>query len=95
VLTGPFNAHIIAEESKAAYETILIEAGAWLTAQDFPHYLAPALPSDWYADASHPLGEGYAALARELLEQPSFRRFLKIDDGKEAKNLQNQRREVL
>jgi hypothetical protein len=31
------------------------------------------LPSDLYRDASHPLGQGYAMLARQLFENQSFK----------------------
>jgi hypothetical protein len=33
------------------------------------------LPSDHYADASHPLAKGYALLARRLWESPAFAAF--------------------
>ena len=40
----------------------------WLKEKEIP-YLAPdPLPSDLYADASHPLPGGYLKLARELIE---------------------------
>ena len=48
------------------------EVEAWLKAQGIPYYIPPALPSDHYADASHPLGDGYAMLAKQLFEDKSF-----------------------
>ncbi|UCD51798.1 MAG: hypothetical protein JSW27_04025, partial [Phycisphaerales bacterium] len=33
---------------------------------------ASVLPSGLYADTSHPLAEGYASLAQQLLETPAF-----------------------
>jgi hypothetical protein len=47
----------------------------WLTEHDIPHYVPPALASEQYADASHPTADGYAALARGLVAQPSFAEF--------------------
>ena len=60
VLVGPFNEHMIAEESMEAYREILRDAGEWLTQHGVPHWIAPVLPSELYADASHPIAEGYA-----------------------------------
>jgi hypothetical protein len=34
--------------------------------------MPPTLPSELYADASHPLDEGYAMLAKQLFENDSF-----------------------
>jgi hypothetical protein len=40
-------------------------------------YLEPeTLPSALYADASHPLTDGYALLAHEIDTDPTFRRWL-------------------
>jgi len=75
VLVGPFNEHMLVEPSRAAYAEIKSQIAAWLTEANVPH-LAPApLPSALYADTSHPLAEGYALLARQLLEAPSFQSF--------------------
>ena len=41
-----------------------------------PHAVPAALASDLYADASHPLADGYRVLADRLYEDESFRRFL-------------------
>jgi hypothetical protein len=35
--------------------------------------MPPALPGNLYSDASHPLAEGYAMLAKQLFENESFR----------------------
>jgi hypothetical protein len=67
VLVGPLNEHMLTESDAEAYRRSLTEALAWLEGEGIP-FLAPGpLPSDGYADLSHPLdAEGYAFLAREL-----------------------------
>ncbi len=76
VLVGPFNVHAVDASAQEGYQRILDSARDWLTQEDFAHYIAPPLPSDLYADASHPLGAGYAQLARELRAQEGFRAFI-------------------
>ncbi len=77
VLVGPFNEHLLEDESRAKYAQIKNDIEAWLSKEDVPFYIPEPLPSELYADASHPLSEGYAALADQLLEKPTFQRFLK------------------
>ena len=72
VLAGPFNEHMLEEDSRAAYADIKSQIETWLTEAKVPHLVASALPSALYADTSHPLAEGYALLARQLLDTPSF-----------------------
>jgi hypothetical protein len=76
VLVGPFNEHILTEKSRQLYRQRLGQAKVWLTEQHIPHRIAEALPSDDYADASHPLAAGYAKLARQLLDDEAFKTFL-------------------
>jgi hypothetical protein len=75
VLVGPFNEHMLKEPSLKAYCRIKDEIAAWLKMKGIPHFLPEVLPSELYADASHPLGSGYAALARQLLAHEGFIRF--------------------
>lgn len=77
VLVGPFNEHMLKEKSLAVYQDLKAGIGAWLAEQRIPHFVPAALPSDLYADASHPLGKGYAMLAGQLLECPAFQEFQK------------------
>jgi len=72
VLVGPFNEHMLKESSLKTYRKIKGEIAAWLEAEKIPHFLPAALPSELYADASHPLGAGYALLARQLLSDRAF-----------------------
>ena len=77
VVVGPFNEHMLTRESRTIYQERKQEAEAWLRENEIPHAVPPALPSRLYADASHPLAEGYRMLAQQLLEDESFVRFLK------------------
>ncbi len=77
VVVGPFNEHMLTDESRTIYQKRKQEAAAWLRENRIPHAVPPALPSQLYADASHPLAEGYRTLAEQLLAEESFVRFLK------------------
>jgi hypothetical protein len=76
VVLGPFNEHMIAPESQPAYRALHAAVVAWLERNQIPHVIPAVLPSDLYADASHPLTAGYALLARQLYQAPSFRRWV-------------------
>jgi len=76
VLAGPFNEHMIKDESLAEYDAIKASVDAWLRRRGVPHVVAQILPSELYADASHPLRAGYALLARRLLADAAFQEFL-------------------
>jgi hypothetical protein len=67
VLVGPFNEHLLTSESLSRYQEVKAKIAAWLAEQQIPHAVPPALASDLYGDASHPLAEGYAKLARQLI----------------------------
>jgi hypothetical protein len=76
VLVGPFNEHMLTDRSRAVYDKRKQEVEAWLRENGIPHAVPPALPSRLYADASHPLSEGYHVLAEELLKDEQFVRFV-------------------
>jgi hypothetical protein len=76
VLVGPFNEYMLTAPSLAAYEKMKGGVAAWLEENRIPHYVPPALPSDLYADASHPLAAGYRQLAKQLLSNEAFIRFV-------------------
>ncbi len=66
VLFGPFNEHLIAPESQEGYQKLRTGILEWFKRNNV-EYLAPkTLPSELYADASHPLTDGYRLLAEEL-----------------------------
>lgn len=75
VLVGPFNEHMLKEESLEIYKKMKDEVETWLRENKVPHYVPSALPSECFADASHPLSEGYAMLAKQLFENSSLFRF--------------------
>ena len=72
VLVGPFNEHMLKGESIEIYQEIKSEIALWLQQNNIPYYMAPVLPGELYADASHPLDKGYAMLAKQLFENESF-----------------------
>jgi hypothetical protein len=77
VILGPFNEHMVAEESRASYRELRAGVAAWLKENQVPLLVPEALPSVLYADASHPLTDGYALLAKRTLESGDFQAWLK------------------
>jgi len=78
VLVGPLNEHLLDAESLRAYRNRRRSVEAWLRAWGVPYLAPPALPSQMYADASHPLRMGYARLADVLWADGPFRSFAGI-----------------
>ena len=75
VLVGPLNEHMLTPDSRAAYQKLRDGICARLR-ERVVAYCAPAvLPSELYADTSHPLAGGYALLAREVLAGLQSARF--------------------
>jgi hypothetical protein len=72
VLVGPFNEHMLNDADAAAYNAIKTQVADWLEENKVPHFVPQALPAENYVDASHPIGKGYALLARQILDQPAF-----------------------
>jgi len=72
VLVGPFNEHMLADRSLAVYKSRKHEIVKWLRERKVAHAAPDPLPSQLYADASHPLREGYAQLARQLYRLEFF-----------------------
>ncbi len=76
VLLGPFNEHIMSEENRAVYRKLHNDIAAALK-QNHILLIAPdALPSALYADASHPLTQGYELMAKQLFQDKSFQKWL-------------------
>jgi hypothetical protein len=71
VLVGPLNEHMLEFSNQAVYRGILAYVESWLHDRNLPYYTPPVLPSDLYADMSHPLGRGYAFIAQDLWERLS------------------------
>ena len=77
VVLGPFNEHIMAEDNRAAYQEIRTGIADWLRKNQVPNVVPEVLPSALYADASHPLTEGYRLLAKQIYDDQTFQTWLK------------------
>ncbi len=77
VIVGPFNTHIVAPENLAAFRALQGEVVEFLKVSGARFYVPDPLPSELYADASHPLTAGYELLARRMLGEPEVAAFLK------------------
>jgi len=75
VVLGPFNEHLMAEENRPAYRKIRDGVTAWLAQNQIPHVVPETLPSRLYADASHPLTQGYELLAKQIYESEDFQKW--------------------
>jgi hypothetical protein len=73
VLVGPFNEHMLKGKSIDIYRKLKSEIKIWLQQNNVPYYIPETLPGELYSDASHPLSEGYAMLAKQLFENELFR----------------------
>jgi hypothetical protein len=76
VMIGPLNEHMLTEQGLATYHARKFAVAAWHAQQGILYVVPDALPSQTYADLSHPTAEGYALLTERLKEEDSFRRFL-------------------
>ncbi len=68
IVVGPFNEHLLTERGREAYTLLKRDIVSWLEEQKIPYWAPDPLPSELYADASHPLAEGYALLAKQIYE---------------------------
>lgn len=76
VVLGPFNESIMAMENRPGYRKIREDIVRWLSQNEIPHLAPEPLPSALYADASHPLTEGYQLLAKRLFTNVTFRNWM-------------------
>jgi hypothetical protein len=76
VVLGPFNEHMLLEENRPAYRKIRDGIAKWLTENGIPNTIPETLPSTLYADASHPLTNGYELLAQRIWKDEIFRLWL-------------------
>ena len=76
VLLGPFNEHLVAEEQRPTVRGLRDGIAAWLAENRVACVVPETLPSSLYADASHPLTEGYALLAKRIAADAAFRKWL-------------------
>ena len=73
VLIGPFNEHMLSEENKTRFRKLRDGIVEWFSENGISFILPDTLPSERYADASHPLTAGYARMAKELSSSERFR----------------------
>jgi len=78
VVIGPFNEHIIAPDSKEAFVKLRDGVKNYLEQYKIPFAAPGVLPTELYADGSHPLTEGYKLLAFQLWSDPAFRQWLPV-----------------
>ena len=76
VIIGPFNPYILTDESLNRYKAMKKDMENWLKDEGISYVALSDLPSEYYADASHPLKEGYAIIAKELIKAELFRNWL-------------------
>ncbi len=76
VVLGPFNEHMLMEDNLPAYRKLRDGISAWLSANHVPAIVPEPLPSALYADASHPLTQGYDLLAKRTSADATFRNWL-------------------
>ena len=73
VVVGPFNEHMLTDKSRAAYGERRQAVESYLRGHQIPCFVPAPLPSEEYADASHPLAGGYRRLAESLLADGEFK----------------------
>jgi len=77
ILLGPFNPYVLTEESSRRFQSMKSKMEKWFQENNVNYYSVPDLPSDYYADGSHPLQEGYKKIAVDLYKTESFRKWMK------------------
>ena len=77
VIIGPFNEHLLAAENRTDWEHIRHKVSEWLETHEIAYDAPTILSSKLYADASHPLEQGYQKLSHEILKAPNFQNWLK------------------
>ena len=71
VVLGPLNEHMLDPDSLEPYLKIKSQMVDTLQSRNVRCFVPSVLPSNHYADICHPLGAGYAELAREMLQKES------------------------
>ncbi len=82
VIVGPFNGYMMTKECLARYTGLKSRIESWLKQNNVSYYMALELPSELYADASHPVAEGYRLIAEEMLKTDFIKSF-KTGDTKQ------------
>jgi hypothetical protein len=67
VIVGPFNEHILNQTSLDLLAKIKADTEKSLIDKKINYIIAPVLPEEYFADASHPTTAGYEMLAKEIV----------------------------
>jgi len=73
VVVGPLNEHMMNDATRGKHHDFRAAVTAWLSSEGIRFVVPEVLPSDEYADASHPLTQGYERLAKRLATDPVFK----------------------
>jgi hypothetical protein len=76
VVVGPLNQHLLTEANQGRFKKLRGGVTNWLKQSEIPHFAPDPLPTEMYADASHPLTQGYQQLAEKILAEKSFKDWL-------------------
>ncbi len=76
VILGPFNKSMVAKDQRPTMNNIESGISQWLTTNSVSHIVPETLPANLYADASHPLTDGYALLAKRIAQDPIFQAWM-------------------
>jgi hypothetical protein len=77
VVLGPYNEHMLTQEARDQFVNVKKDITKWLEESKVAYSAAELLPSEMYADSSHPLAVGYELMASNLWKSASFQQFLK------------------
>ena len=69
IMIGGINPGLLDKQTLSGLRKLRTEAAKLLSQENIPSITLPELDAALYADASHPLGDGYALLAADLLKQ--------------------------
>lgn len=76
VLLGPFNESMVSAPQRPGYRAMRDQMRDWIVAHHAAVIAPDPMPSELYADASHPLTDGYALLAKRLWRDQVFQHWL-------------------
>lgn len=77
VILGPFNTSMLTDESKNRYNVLKNKIERWFEENRIDYFIVSDLPSQLYADASHPLAQGYKKISLDLFKNEDFKKWLK------------------
>ena len=69
ILLGAFNTHLLDDDSLSDYEDMMDYIMDDLDELDAEYIVMEELPSECYADASHPLDPGYEIMAEQIIDE--------------------------